>query len=450
MGLVNTLGNFVSRTSYEDLPEAVIEATKDRLLDFLGGAFFESKGKIVQPLVKVFKSGGRAQASTVIGRKTKLPCPQAAFINSSMAFDIGDIPHTGCLVTAAALAMSEVEAKTGVISGKDLLLAIALGYEVAIRVGRVVGRSAFKRGIDLTGIVGPVGSAIGVGKIMALDEARMANALSIAAGLGAGFLESSKPPRPFVLIEVGRACEAGIIAALLAREGVQGADMMLEKGMFTAFTDSPQLDVITKDLGKDYLMPKTTMKVHGGCGSIHAPIDTAMHIVKEHNLSPGDIEQIKVQTCSGTMDDYVDSEYPETGESARFSNPFGIASSIVFGNTFQDKFTDANLRNKQVQELIRRTTVERSPQLDKESPQRRAVIVEIKTKQGKVFSHRKDFAKGQAEWPMTRSEIVDKFNYMTAKALSQDRKQAIISYVYKLDSKPDLSGLFPLLGAEQK
>jgi len=77
MGIVNTLGSFVYRTKYTSLTCTVIDATKDRLLDFLGGALFESNGEMVKPLLKTLKGYGGVKESSVVGRKEKLPCPLA-------------------------------------------------------------------------------------------------------------------------------------------------------------------------------------------------------------------------------------------------------------------------------------------------------------------------------------------------------------------------------------
>ena len=313
MGIVNTLGSFVYRTTYASLNRTTIDATKDRVLDFLGGALFESNGEMVKPLLKTFEGYGGVKESSVVGRKEKLPCPLAASINSGMAFDTGDIPHTGVMAIAAALATSEAEAKTRSISGKDLILSIVLGYEVAMRVEHAMIPSPFARKFDPTGIVGPLAAAAAASKILAFEEAKATNALSISASLGIGSIEASRPPRPFILIQVGRACEAGVLSALLAREGVQGSDTMLEKGFVPTFSERLQLDSIEKGLGEDFGISKTSIKLHGGCRCLHAPVDTISQIVSEHRIAHEDIERINVQVCAGTITEDLDMEYPDNG-----------------------------------------------------------------------------------------------------------------------------------------
>jgi len=450
MGLVNTLGSFVHETSYDDLPHAVINSTKERLLDFLGGVLSEYKHNIHKPIFEVLRTYGGNKESTVIGRNVKLPRGFAALINSSMSSEMGDGSrfaglHPGPVVIPAALAMSE--AKTTVISGKDLILAIALGYEVMIRVGRAMNPSAVKRGFFLTGIAGPLGSAAAAGKIINLDEASMINSLSIAAISGSGLLEAFKAPHPFVLISIARACEAGIICALLAQNGVKGNDTILEEGFIPAFSDDYDLDLITRDLGRDYMIPKTYIKMYGGCRHIHAPIDAVLYIVKEHNIGLEEIEKIRVKTYSVALDLTI--ETPKSGDDAMFNIPFGISAGLIYGNVFSDKFTERNLRSKQIQELMRRVTVEHNPELDTEYPEKRGTMVEIITKDGGTFSHKLDFARGEPECPFSKSEIEDKFEYLVSKAIDAETRQKLIYFVNKLETVEEISSLFALLKAKE-
>ncbi len=445
MGLVNTLGGFVYQTSYDDLPHDVISITKERILDFLGGTLAQYEHNSYEPIFEALRTYGGNDGCTVIGRKVKLPCSFAAFMNSSMS-SMSDgsrfaALHPGSVVIPAALAMSEAE--TRVISGKDLILAIALGYEVMIRVGRVMNPSAVKRGFFLTGIVGPLGSAAAAGKIIHLDEASMINALSIATIQGSGLLAAFKAPHPFVQLSVARACEAGILCAVLAQKGIKGYDMILEESFIPAFSDEYDLDLVERDLGKDYMIPKTYIKMHGGCRHPHAPIDAALHIVSNHKINLEDIKQIAVKTYSIALDFEI--ENADTGNEARFNTPFCISARLVYGNAFPDKFTDDNLKSKQIQELMRKVTLEHDPELDKEYPKKRGTVVEIMTKDGRTFSHKLDFARGEPECPFSKSEIEDKFEYLASKTINAEIRRKIIDCVSKLETVEETSTLLTLL-----
>jgi len=447
MGLVNILSGYVCQTSYDDLPDAVITATKDRIIDFFGVALSGYKSNVHKPALKALERYHTSNGASVIGEDVKLPCDLTAFINSSLCLDMTDgsraaALHPGPVVIPAALAAAEVADKA---SGKDLMLAIALGYEVMIRVGRAMNPSAVKRGFHPTSIVGPLGSAVAAAKIMNLNETCMSNILSIAAVSGSGLLDALRAPEPFAQVQVARACHAGVLAVLLGQSGIKGRDSILEGAFMPAFSDQYNLELVTTDLGKDYMIPKTYIKMHAGCRHIHAPIDAALHIVSSNGINWRDIQQISVRTYSVALD--LEVEEPKTGDEAKFNIPFGVAVALVHGDAFVDKFTDQNLKDKQVQKLMTTVTVERDPDLDRGYPLKRGAIVEITAKGGSVFRHAVDLARGEPECPYSKSEIEDKFKYLTSGIIDLEVGQRIMEFVNRLETTGGISSLFMWLKA---
>ena len=445
MGLVNIFGSYVCQTSYDDFPEAVITAIKERIIDFLGVALSGYKFNVHKPALKALEKYRTRNGASVIGEGMKLPCSLAAFMNSILCFDMTDgsraaALHPGPVVIPAALAAAEVTDKA---SGKDLMLAIALGYELMIRVGRAMNPSAVKRGFHLTSVVGPLGSAAAVGKIMNLNEACISNALSIAAVSGSGLLDALKAPEPFAQVQIARACHAGILSVLLGQSEIKGSNNILEEAFIPAFSDQYDLEPVTRDLGKDYMIPKTYIKMHAGCRHIHAPIDAALHIINRNDINWRDIEQISVRTYSVALD--LEIEEPKTGDEAKFSIPFGIAVALVHGNAFVDRFTDQNLKDKQIQKLMRTITVEHDPELDRDYPVKRGARVEITTKGGSTFRHTLDLARGEPECPYSKSEIEDKFKYLANGTIDLQAGQRIIESINQLETTGEISSLFTWL-----
>lgn len=442
MGLVSILSSYVCQTSYDDLPDAVITATKDRIVDFLGVALSGYKSNVHKPALRALERYRISNGASVIGEDVKLPSDLTAFINSSLCFDMTDGSraaglHPGPVVIPAALAVAEVADKA---SGKDLMLAIALGYEVMVRVGRAMNPSAVKRGFHPTSIVGPLGSAVAAGRIMNLNETCMSNALSLAAVSGSGLLDALRAPEPFAQVQIARACHAGILSVLLGQNGIKGTDSILEGSFMPAFSDQYSLELVTTNLGKDYMIPRTYIKMHAGCRHIHAPIDAALHIVNGNGINWRDIEQIRVRTYSVALDLQI--EEPKTGDEAKFNIPFGIAVALVHGNAFVDRFTDQDLEDTRIQRLMRTVVVEHDPELDRDYPVKRGARVEIATKGGSVFWHTVDLARGEPECPYSRSEIEDKFKYLTSGIIDWDVGQRIIGFVNRLETTQEISSLF--------
>jgi 2-methylcitrate dehydratase PrpD len=352
--------------------------------------------------------------------------------------------HPGSVVIPAALAIAE--SSDTKVTGKNLMLAIALGYEVMIRIGRAMNPSIVKRGFHPTSVTGPLGSAAAAGKLINLNETGLSNALSFAAVSGSGLLGAFQAPEPFAQIQVARACQAGVLSALLAQSGIKGNDSILEEAFIPAFSDEYALDSVSRGLGKDYMIPKTYLKMHAGCRHIHAPIDATLYITSQHGINWQDIEQIKVKIYSVALDLEIDE--PKTGDEAKFNIPFGIAVALISGNAFVDKFTDQNLKDAQIRQLMNRVAVEHDPELDREYPAKRGTRVKITTKGGKVFQHELDLAKGEPEYPLSKSEIEAKFKNLTSEVIDSEAGQRIIEFVERLEIIEEISGLFGWLKAK--
>jgi len=282
---------------------------------------------------------------------------------------------------------------------------------------------------------------------MNLDEAGLSNALSLAAVSGSGLLGAFKAREPFAQVQIARACQAGIFSVLLAQSGIKGSENILEEAFIPAFSDDYNLDLVTRDLSKDYMIPKTYIKMHAGCRHIHAPIDATLHIVSKYGVDWRDIEQIRVKIYSVALD--LEIEEPKTGDEAKFNIPFGIAVALVSGNAFVDRFTDQNLKDKQIQQLMGRVTVEHDPELDRGYPAERGARVEIITKEGRILRHALNLARGEPECPYSKLEIEDKFKYLTSGLIDLEAGQKIIEFVSRLETIGEISNLFMWLKANK-
>jgi len=453
MGLIKTFSQFIYQASYDDLPGDAVSSAKYRILDFLSVALSGCERNIHKSVLKVFQTCDGSDGATVIGESMKLCRDDAAFVNSSMCSgDMADGArvaglHPGPVVIPAVLTTSECLAKTRAVSGQELILAVALGYEVMVRVGQAMNPSAVKRGFHLTSIVGALASTAAVGKITNLSETDMVNALSIACIWGSGLLAAVKAPEPFLQMQVARACEAGINSVLFAQSGVKGDERILEEAFLPAFCNEYQLDLIEKDLGKDFKIPKTYTKMHAGCRHVHAPMDAAFFIVNRYNLDLRDIEQIRVKTYSVALVSEIDD--PKTGDEAKFNIPFAIAVLLIHGDAFVDRFSVQSLEDEGIQNLMRKITVEHDPELDKEFPAKRGTKVEIKTKDGRTLSQALDLAKGEPENPYSKAEVEKKFNQLTSWLMDSQTRQKTLEFIDRLETIMDISDLFTWLRAEK-
>jgi len=194
MKTTEALGNFVARTTIQDLSPEVIETAKDRILDLLGVALISYRMGVHKHLFTVLSKEGR-QESTVIGEGIQVPCNVATLLNCQMSnLFLTDgatkaAGHPSATVIPPSLAVAERERATG----KDLILAVVLGYEAMFRVASAMVPGCALRGFHPTSVTSPIASVAASGKLLKLDKAQMAHALSIAAALGLDLSPVLKP-----------------------------------------------------------------------------------------------------------------------------------------------------------------------------------------------------------------------------------------------------------------
>ncbi|MEN8243407.1 MAG: MmgE/PrpD family protein [Thermodesulfobacteriota bacterium] len=449
MGLVNEISDFICRTNSDSLPLAVIDNSKDRILDLLGIVFSGCSRNIHAPILKAFNPCTGPEATTVIGQKEKLHWGEAAFVNSSMCSpDMTDGAraaglHPGVVVIPAAMAAAEFAGRTKPVHGRELIVAVALGYEVMVRIGRAMIPSTVKKGFHITSIVGALASTTAVGKIMHLNATEMSHALAIACTWSSGLVAALTALEPFAQVQIGRICEAGITSVKLAQQGIVGVDTILENGFLPAFCDEDRTDSIIEDIGKDFIISQTYIKLHAGCRHMHAPMDAAAYIVKKNNIVLEEIEKIIVNTYSLAIDSGV--KDPKTADEAKYNMPFGIAVLLVYGDAFVDRFSSSHLGDKKIRQLMDKITIAHDPELDREYPDKRGTKVMIRTTGGREFLHSLDLAKGEPELPLSAEEIKNKFIRFTSQILGPRQQGKILDFIYTMDSREDLYPLYKWL-----
>ena len=179
----------------------------------------------------------------MIGGEERCPAPAAALVNGTLAhaldFDDTHLPsvlHPSASVVPAALAVAEARGR----SGAEALHAIAVGIEINVRLGSA-GYDAtqrvnlfFERGLHATSICGALAAAGAAALLLGLDAAGVADAIGIAASMGAGLLEANRTGGTVKRVHCGWAAHAGVCAAELARSGLTGPPTVLE-GRFGFF-----------------------------------------------------------------------------------------------------------------------------------------------------------------------------------------------------------------------
>src|SRR5438270_2229750 len=256
------LARYAAALRYEDLPEAVVACAKDAIVDTVAACICGSALPWSRIVIDYAERTGPGGTSRILGRGGAVQAPAAALANGALAhaFELdaltrpGAGAHPGATVLPPALAVAQ---QAGVeATGRDLIAAFVAGNEVMIRIGRATGHTNEARGFHAPGTTGPFGAAVACGHLLGLDAAQMTNAIGIAGSLAGGLLEFAKGDGGTVKrLHLGRASEAGVLAASLAVAGFAGPKTVLEGrfGFLRVFCTEFDASALTKGLGQDFV-----------------------------------------------------------------------------------------------------------------------------------------------------------------------------------------------------
>lgn len=412
--ITRDFAEFIASTSYQDLPEDVLNQAKLCFLDFLGVSLKGSHSKSATMVRNIIGTGGE---STVIGGNTNNPM-DAALANgvSAHCLDLDDGHrlaqlHPGACVIPAALALAESFKK----SGKEFITALVVGYQVSIQMGMFLNPSHRQKGFHSTGTCGTMGATAAASKIMELDEEGILNALGLAGTQAAGLLESDHSGSMAKHLHAGKAAQAGVLSALLAKKGFTGAHSIFEgkEGLFRAMGDLKDQESFFKEPVSENSTPeefeilRVYFKKYPVCRHLHSSLDATLSLIKNENIKASDIQEITVKTYK--IASLHDNYQPETTEGFRQSLPVSTAIAIINGNLDMENINNSNW--DKITEISSKIRIQCDEDLNKLYPQKRPSQVTIKSK-NHFYTERIDLAKGEPENPFTKDELLNKFSIL--------------------------------------
>ncbi len=353
------LAEHVCGSGFADLPAATRAATCNDILDTFGCLLGGSSAPGIAELARVVGGWGGVQQSQVMLWELRLPAPQAAMLNASMAhaldfddtLDHGGSIHPGASVLAASLAIADM---LGGVSGQRLLLAIALGLDVSCRVALA---STVDRGWHRTAAMGVFGAAAASGKLLGLTVEQMVNALGIAFSQAAGNRQCILDGALTKRLQAGQAASSGVLAALLAAEGFTGAhDIFLGRfGFFELYQPGGHDPAkLVEDLGKEFRGDLLSFKPYACGRPQHAILDAAIAARNQLDLGTA-VDFAQIADVRVTVAPTIIAEQfkgashkrrPTQIVEAQFALPHLIAAALVHGRVGITEVAD--IHNAQV------------------------------------------------------------------------------------------------------
>lgn len=459
------LARHAATLRYESLPPALIELTKQCVLDTLGVTIGASslapEAKIVAGYVSDL--GGRPEA-TMLGFGGKAPAPWAVFANGSLGhmLDYDDLGggHVSIVTVPVALALAE---KAGGMSGRDLITAIAAGADLMTRLTLAIRIPdwTMTEGWFATQLLGFIGGAATAGRALGLDAEAMENALGIGFNQMSGSRQMAVGAATHMRsMQAGFSGQGAVLASELARRGIVGAREILEGryGLFKTYvrTNEPDWDAILGGLGARFpLLDTHGFKVWPACGYTR-PVNAAVLQLREAlGLRPEDVESITV--VGGTRATQLLSEplerkrRPLTSIDGKYSIPFTTAVIMVKGNVTLLDYTEEGLRDPAVLAMADRVSYRAEnafPDVVGGSSSVSRPTIEVRTRDGRTHARKAEHLPGDPKQPVKREFLEAKFRdcvRFSAKPVAPRNVDRAVEMIRNLENVADATEVVRLL-----
>jgi 2-methylcitrate dehydratase PrpD len=440
------LAGYVAKLRYEDLPDDIVAMTKTLVLDQLACQLIGSTMPWVEPALRLAKMSEGAKAEgTIVKSGARVLASDAAFANATFgqACELddscsGSAGHIGTASIPVAVAIGERECA----SGRDLITAIVAGYEVMYRIMQSVHPHHNDRGFHSQSIGGPFAGAAAAGKLLGLDQERLAHALAIAGSHASGSLEYDQSGGEVKRVHAGIGARGGVYSALLAEMGLTGPKTIIEgkRGFCSIFATKSDASRVLADLGKDFAIRNVRFKLHPSVGSHHSVIDATRRIVAENRIDPKDIASIRIGTSHASMLHGAGIRYPQDVIGAQFSMAFSTALAATRpSNELGDYMNPAMWTDPEILRLI--GLVENYPHPEANGKLQAMAVVEIQTADGRTFGTREEYPRGTAKNPASEEDLSGKARRLAGTVLDAPGTDALVATVGELEKVGNVSEL---------
>jgi 2-methylcitrate dehydratase PrpD len=461
---------FAAKIEYDDLPANVVHQMKRVILDSIGCAFIghtSDRGRIAAELA--IELDGPAQ-STIFGSGKKVACTNAAFANgeSMNALDYDALSaaavHDVPIIIAATLALAE----STNASGKDLILAATLAFELSARLKaagakiRLSDSGEFKWPAVLGYGAVTLAAAAGAAKLLHLDNEKTANAVAIAGGIcPPNIFKKFTDTTPIAMIKycaTGWEAQTALTAAMLAQSGYLGntqlftGDYGYYKYMGMGDIKERAIAELLADLGANWRSHQINYKQYPCCGHLASVIDAFKKIIDVNGIVPEDIKSIVVHLDSISQFRVFQENDLVTPDDYCFSAPyiFACAAHRITHSYWHDRETK---QDPAIGRFMDRVNFELIPNEKVAGMSRRASMEEadmriMVTAKDDTFKEKITYMKGSwepEEFSNSDGELIAKFSDNVSRVLSAKQADKAAKAIFELDKADSMSRLAELL-----
>lgn len=439
------IAEFIASTDYKKIPAEAVDIAKMCILDGFGVALAGSREPVGTIITEYVHTMGGKPISGVIGGGFKTNLHFAALANGTMAhaLDYDDhavtwMGHPTVVLLPPVFALAEKQN----LSGKHVLQAYNVGWEVGSKICSAIAIRLFEQGWHPTATVGTLAATAACANLLGLNSKQVGTALGVAASEAAGLrLNFGTDTKPY---HAGRAASNAISAAVLASMGFTAKETGLEGplGFCSVYAKGEcDVDALAAKLGSPFdIMTSYSIKPYPSCGLTHRCIDAMLSLVKEYQLTPDQIDEIECHTPALAREILLHAQ-PTTGLQGKFSLEYCMAAALIDREVTLRQFTDEKVQSSKAQALIPKVKISYVDAAGAESLLNIPQAVTAKLKDGSQHHREVEWPKGYSYNPMTWDEVAEKFRDCANGVLSAEQMDRCIDLISKLESLDSISEL---------
>lgn len=458
MDITDALCRNIAETRFNDIDEATILNSKNRIIDVLGcvaaGAYAECNPELVN-LIKDW--GGKPEASILIhGNKTV--AHNAALANSVMARSY-DFESLGPLVdgrsypahiSGTTVITAVTMAETHEVSGKELITALIAGDNLTSRIIAAESPGGLPPGWDSVGTTNTFGAAAIAGRIMGLTSKQIKNALGLAFNQMSGSMQNIWDGVPAFKLLQGLSARNGIISAQMAKAGWAGPDDPLfgKLGYFNLFAGGcGNPEILTKELGKKYYCD-AHFKLYPCCAVSHAAVDCALFLANIYDLDYRNIKEAVLYVSKSGLNSFLAqpldaNDFPHAG--AAFNYKYHVATALMNKSIKPEHFEKSRVHDPEVVSFMNKIRLEQLPGVERELLCAR---IRVTMNSDDQFEKLIESPKGDPLGnPLSKDDILNKFisNLEFSKKIDSSKGKKLISLLDRLEELENINQVINLL-----
>ncbi len=454
MTLAEELSHYAYSLKYSDIPENIVHESKKRIIDALGCGIGAFNAEPVRFSRKIAERAKVNDGSTLLGTRRTTTPDMASFVNGIMIryFDYNDTylsrePAHPSDNLGACLSVASSEGA----NGKDLLLSVALAFEIQCRFCDTADLR--HRGWDHV-CYGLVSTSLASGRLMGLNSEKMTQAVNLALNshiamrqVRAGELSMWKG------CSFANAGRNGVFSALLAREGMTGPSPIFEGEMGFFKQVSGPFQINTEEFGGrkgSFKIGETYLKyfpaeIHSQT-AIWAAIEARKEIEDLNNIVSVEIASHEAGYTILGKD--PQKWAPATKETADHSLPYIVGIALLEGKIDNSSYTPKKFKDPKIVDFLKKLTVVEDKDLTAMYPEAIANRVTVKLSSGRVISKQVNYHKGHPKNPMSDQDVEKKFRTLTKRKLSENQTKQAMETLWTLEKLNDVSKLISMLVVE--